>query len=131
VVATDFVRGGEPPWTLHRLTRRLAIPMHSVNAVVDALITGGLLIQSGHDPPAYVPARDLSHMSIADVLATVRSAGEDRFLNPDSLPLPQAIEGILSRIEHAIASSSERVSVGSMVENVTRRTRAATTPQHD
>jgi membrane protein len=141
VVATDFVRGGEPPWTLHRLTRRLAIPMHSVNAVVDALITGGLLIGSGHDPPAYVPARDLSHMSIADVLATVRSAGEDRFLNPNSLPLPEAVEGIVARVDRAIASSSEQLSVESMVENVrsadARRNDAAAastrsgTPQRD
>jgi hypothetical protein len=80
-------------------------------------------------------------MSIADVLATVRSAGEDRFLNPNSLPLPEAVEGIVARVDRAIASSSEQLSVESMVENVrsadARRNDAAAastrsgTPQRD
>jgi hypothetical protein len=62
LVGSHFVQG-RPPWTLYRLTQRLAVPMHSVEGAVRALIAGALLKETRDDPP--LPARDLAEMSVA------------------------------------------------------------------
>src|SRR5262249_33919881 len=81
-IASHFV-DGRPPWTLQQLTQRLGIPMHAVNGVLDALEGCGLLIRSHDDPPAYLPARDLADVSLAELMSAIRRAGEDRFLDPE------------------------------------------------
>jgi membrane protein len=120
-IATNFVQG-RPPWTLQELTERVGIPMHSINVVLDALQDGGLLTRSHDDPPAYLPARDLDEVSIADVIAAIRRAGEDRFLDPDCLALPTAADDLARRIESAIHSSLQNVTVKALIAD------AAATP---
>jgi membrane protein len=114
LIGSHFLQG-RPPWTLHQLTQHLAIPMYSIGAVLDALTRGGLVTQNHDDPPAYLPARELSRVPLAEVLATVRRAGEDGFLNPASLPLTDPVEKIVERIEHAIAASTDDLSIATMV----------------
>lgn len=109
-VASNFV-GGRSPWTLHQLTQRLRVPMHAVNAVLDALEKGGLLTRSHDDPPAYLPARDLADVSIAELLSVARIAGEDRFLNPESFAVPPFAEDLINRIERTLVGSLGDVSV--------------------
>jgi membrane protein len=114
-IASNFV-SGRPAWTLQQLTERLGIPMHSVNVVLDALEANGLLIKSDDNPPAYLPARDLADVSVAELLTTVRKCGEDRFLDPDSLAIPATADEVVKRMEKAIASSLANVSVKSLAE---------------
>jgi membrane protein len=104
LVAGNFVEG-RPPWTPEKLTQALGIPMHAVDVVLEALAGSGLLVQTGDDPPAYVPARDLDHLSLADLLAAVRRAGEDEFLNPDALPVTAPVAAIEARIDGALAGA--------------------------
>ncbi len=115
LIGSHFVQG-RPPWTLHQLTQRLAIPMHSVNVVLDALVRDGLVTLSSDDPPRYLPARELSQISIENLLASIRKAGEDGFLNPESLPLSDAVEKVVMRIERAIRASIEDLSVRAMID---------------
>ena len=109
-IASHFVEG-RPPWTLQQLTQRLGIPMHAVNAVLEALEQGGLLIRSHDDPPAYLPARDLADVSIAELMSAIRTAGEDRFLNPESLTIPPLAEDLVSQAERTIVASLGKTSV--------------------
>ena len=109
-VASHFVRGG-PPWTLQQLTQRLGIPMHAVHVVLDALEGCGLLTRSHDDPPAYLPARDLADVSVGEFISAVRKAEEDRFLGPESFALTSAADELAERMERAIRSSLEGVSV--------------------
>jgi membrane protein len=106
---------GRPPWTLQQLTQRLGIPMHAVNAVLEALEHGGILVRSHDDPPAYLPARDLADVSVAELMSAIRTAGEDRFLGPESLTVPAPAEDLARRVERAIAASLGKVSVKALV----------------
>src|SRR5262249_29248727 len=115
-IATNFVQG-RPPWTLQQLTERMGIPMHAVTVVADALQDDGLLTKSHDDPPAYLPARDLAEVSAWDIVSAVRRAGEDRFLDPDCLGLPGAAEEIVKRVEAAIHSSLQNISVKALVSD--------------
>ncbi len=113
-IASHFVYG-RPPWTAQRLTQHLGIPMHAVDVVLDALTGSGLVVETGDDPPAYVPARDLDRLSLADLLAAVRKAGEDEFLNPDALPVPASIADVTARIDAAVAGALHATSLRDLV----------------
>jgi membrane protein len=115
-VGMHYVRG-HPPWTLHRLTQHLPIPMHAVDVVLGALVEGSLLKLTNDDSPAYLPARDLAEVSVANVLATVRKAGEARFLNPDALPLPEPVDRLVTHTEGAIIAAAEGPSIASLVRH--------------
>jgi membrane protein len=128
LVASNFVHG-RPPWTPQQLTQHLGVPMHAVDVVVDALAGSGLLVQTDADPPAYVPARDLDHLSIAELLTIVRHAGEDDFLNPDALPVLAPIAAVEARIEAAVSAALDGVSVRDLVAAEAGRVDARSAPE--
>lgn len=94
-------RDGDAAWSFAALTQRLGVPTHALAIVLDALQGAGLLVQIEGDAPAYLPARDPDTITVRQLLETVRSAGEDRFLGPASLPAPMHIESLLEMIERA------------------------------
>ena len=102
---------GRPAWTMRQLTQRMAVPMHTVDIVLDALEQGRLLVRTNDDPPAYLPARDLGAITVRQLLETVRSAGEDRFLNPAALPVSAAVDRVLTRMEQALSAAMGTVTV--------------------
>jgi membrane protein len=82
-----------PPWNLDALTARLGLPDEPVHRVLAIMISSGYLVETGHeDPPVYLPVHDISTMPLADILASVRAAGEDRFLNDEQLPAIKAVD---------------------------------------
>jgi len=106
-------RAAQPPLTMQEITRRLGVPMHGVSAVLEALQQGGVLA-TVEQPPGYLPARDLSAVSVHEVLAAVRSAGEGRYLNPAALEVPPAIQEVLDRMETESAKTFGAVSISSL-----------------
>lgn len=104
LIAGRFLAGERAP-SLAEFARLLGVPMHSLQVVLDALERRGLVVQSGDDPPVFLPARDPALISVATVLGTVRAAGEERFLSPEGLPAPQPVDDVLDRIRLAVESS--------------------------
>lgn len=104
LVAGRFLAGERAP-SLPELGRRLGAPMHALQVVLDALERRQLVVPSGDDPPTYLPARDPALMAVAQVLDTVRIAGEERFLSPEAMPAPPAVEDVLDRIVQAVETS--------------------------
>ena len=118
-IASHFV-DARAPWTLQQLSERLGMPLHAVGAVLDALEGGGLLIRSHDDPPAYLPARDLAEVSIAELMRAIRTAGEDQFLNPKSLTIPPRAETLIADAEETVAACLEKVSVKALAAEASR-----------
>lgn len=108
-------RDGAPPWTFTALTQRLGVPMRSLEIVLAAMRQRGLLIQTGNDPAAYVPARDVEAISLPELLDAVRTAGEEPPLNPDSLPASKEIEPILMQIDQAAGESVRHLTLKDLV----------------
>lgn len=104
LVARRFVTGEAPP-SLPEFTRLLGVPMHVLQTVLDALEQRGLLAQSSDDPPHYLPARDPSLILVSQVLDTVRSAGEERFVSPEGLPAGQPVDRVIDRMQQAVESA--------------------------
>ena len=93
---------GKAAWSVEALARRLGLPSAPLGEIVLALEARGLLLKTGEDTPAYVPARDLEHVRLRDVLAAVRSAGEGADLNPRGLVSEPAIEALVEELAGAV-----------------------------
>ncbi len=108
-------RDGAPPWTFTALTQRLGVPMHALEIVLSAMQQRGLLTQTSDDPPAYLPARDLEAISLPELLGTVRAAGEEPYLNPDTLLASKEIEPILRQIDQAAGECVRHLTLKDLV----------------
>lgn len=86
---------GGAPWTVDALRRWLKVPAEIVDEVLQALEARGVLLATGDDPAAYVPARDLGTIPLAEVVEAVREAG-DATAYP--VPAEAAVDGVLERL---------------------------------
>lgn len=102
---------GQPAWTLQQLTQALGVPMHGVQAVLEAMESRRLVARNSEDPPAYLLAREPSAITVAQLLESVRSAGEDRFLTPEALPVSIEVERVLGQLDQAVHASLAQVTV--------------------
>nr|NIN96685.1 YihY family inner membrane protein [Anaerolineae bacterium]NIQ79695.1 YihY family inner membrane protein [Anaerolineae bacterium] len=71
LVGSNF-HWGKKPWTLNSLVDRLGLPIEPVQDVLDNLEKRSLLMESGAEPPEYLPARDIAMIKLGDVLNAVR-----------------------------------------------------------
>ncbi len=69
--ARDFSRGVPPP-SVGTLAERLEVPSHLVSQIVRVLLRTGLLVETNHADPAYLPGRPLETIHVGDVLAALR-----------------------------------------------------------
>ncbi len=121
---SQHYRDGRPAWTLLQLAQHLNVPGHAMRVVLGALHQAGVLAHTDSDPPGYLPARDLATLSVRTVLEVTRSAGEDRYLNPSALPVPEVVEQTLHRIEQALDAALGDMTVGALAADpVTQRIR--------
>ncbi len=104
LVAGRFMAGRPTP-SLQEFTQLLGVPTHTLLVVIEALENRNLVVQTGDEPPAYLPARDLALITVSQILETVRAAGEDRFLAPGHLPAPQEVDAVLDKAWQAVESS--------------------------
>ena len=118
-VASRFIAGEQAP-SVEEFTREFGVPMH--------VLGRGLLVQSADDPPRYLPARDPSFISVAQVLDALRSAGEARFLAPDALPTSAPVEQAQEKVQSAVESA---LGATSLRELAAQGTPATVTPRQD
>ena len=109
-VAARFLEGTRAP-TLAGLARELGVPFHPLAGVMEALESGGLAAQSNDDPPLYLPGRDPSRITVAEVLETVRAAGEGRALSVDALPAPPQVDEVIARMRRAGEAAGGQVTL--------------------
>lgn len=91
--------------SMPEITRLLGVPMHALVAVVGALERRNIIVQSQDVPPIYLPARDLSTITVVEVLEAVRAAGEEHFFLPNGLPAPDGVDGLIDRLHEAARSA--------------------------
>jgi membrane protein len=92
----------KPPWDLDNFTTRLDLPSEPLHRVIAIMVDAGYLAEFiSKDPPVYLPLHDIGTIRIADMLARVREAGEDRFLNNEQLPAVGTVDHLFSDINAA------------------------------
>ena len=99
LIARDFCRD-RSLWCLDALVEELDLPRESVQRVVSILVEFGYLMEiAGENSSVYLPARAVETMRLADMLADVRRAGENRFLNYQKLKPIQVADRVLLELE--------------------------------
>ena len=116
---------GEPAPSQDDFTRMMGVPMHVLTVVLEALQEDGLLVTSGEEPVHYLPARDPSTITVAQVMAAIRHAGEARFFAPVALPTATSVNDVLSSMQLAIDSTAGAVTLRELA------TRGGAEPQPD
>jgi len=59
-------------WTLNSLVGHLALPVDVIQDIIILLERNDLLLETGDDPPGYIPARDIEHITLKEILNSVR-----------------------------------------------------------
>jgi len=116
LVAGKFL-DGKPMPSASEFKRILRVPVHVLQTVLDALERQEFIVQNGDDPPAYLPARDPSLVTVTQVLNAMQIAGEERLLSPEKLPTPKPVEQVLNQIQRAVDSSVGDISLRDLVTN--------------
>jgi membrane protein len=106
---------GEPAPSQEDFTRLLGVPSHALTVVLQALQDSALLVTSGDEPVLYLPARDPSLMTVAQVMEAIRSAGEERFFSPAALPTTASVTQVLDNMQSAVESAAGAISLRDLV----------------
>jgi membrane protein len=104
------------PWTSEELVQHLGLPMQPVHHVLELMVESGYLSETGDEPPAYLPRRDVDTISMAELYEAVRSAGENRFLGMRSLPHQQQVEQAVAAAQNAVRNEFGDRSLKDLVE---------------
>jgi membrane protein len=114
-VARAHVAGGER-WTVNRLADELGLPGIAVAQSVAALERARLLIMTDNDE--LVPGRDLSRISVHEILDIARSQRSGHTA-PRNQPIP-AVDNVLAAVEEARRGRCSDLSLRTLVEETPR-----------
>jgi membrane protein len=101
LTASRFL-AGDPAPSQEDFTRLLGVPMHVLTVVLEALQESGLMVTSGDEPARYLPARDPSVITVAQVMDAIRNTGEARFFSPAALPTTGSVNSVLAHMQSAV-----------------------------
>ncbi len=88
----------KPSWQLEQLAEELDLPIRVVREIVEAMVTAGYLVETAGEQPAYLPARELEHIQVSGVIATLKRAG-DVWMPTRLTRERQVLEGVLAKVE--------------------------------
>ncbi|UCD35583.1 MAG: YihY/virulence factor BrkB family protein [Nitrospiraceae bacterium] len=95
----------QKPWTLHSLVEQLNLPIDPVQEVISLLSRNSLIVETGDEPPAFLPARDLETIPLQELIDTVRQVNRDTSAVAMHLvPLPE-VDRVMDKMDAAIAES--------------------------
>ena len=89
------------PWTGVALSRRLGIPLESLEKLLEAYEKASILVSVAGRSTAWVPARDPGEITVAEALAVARSAGEGRQFAYDNIASEPAMDALFADIDEA------------------------------
>ena len=96
---------GDPPPTRDTLARRLAVPGESVDAMLEALVDGGLLAPHGEEADGLLPATPPERTPIRRVVEVARARGRlEHVLSGEGVPEAHAMAAVDAALEQALGS---------------------------
>ena len=87
--------------TLFAITEHLRLPQDSVEEAVNELQENNLLIETGDDPPYFVPSRALETIKLKDIIFSTRAGQHTEELEDKYLSIP-AVNSVSGDIDTAI-----------------------------
>jgi membrane protein len=110
-------RSSAPPWTAERLSHALGVPISNVRNALKILEQGGYVLRTASDPPGFVPARLPRSISLAEVLGSIRSYGEDSL----RIPIPERNPEVMvleRRLDQAAQEALSELTLADLVSDI-------------
>jgi membrane protein len=106
---------GKSPKTSVQLAEELDVPVRIVRELLALLMESGYLLENAGENPTYTPARELEHIAVMDVLATVRNYGDEcRATRMSAAEL--RMQEILKRLESGMAATLDGMTLKGLVD---------------
>jgi len=106
---------GKPAWSTETLAERLDLPEDCVAEVLGVLQERGLIMPLDQDRQVFVPARELSTITVQEVLSILRRAHEDDFPPNENALSIAPIDELTDRVEEAINASLAQTTLRDLV----------------
>jgi len=104
----------QPPWQLEQLAEELDLPVRVVREIVEAMVAAGYLVETAGEQPAYLPARELEHIQVSGVIATLKNAGD--VWMPTRLTRERSVlEGVLAKVEASSSTALAEITLKELV----------------
>jgi membrane protein len=102
-------------WTLDSLVERLGLPQEPIESTLSQLENKGLIIETGDDPPAYLPARDIETIKLKDVLDSARDGEEGNLSVENRLYIVPEVNAVIERLDSAIQNAFGDETIKSLI----------------
>ena len=117
---------GKPPWSMESLAEELDAPVRLIRELLDMLLQAGYVTKTVGENPAFLPARDIEHIAVQDVLSTLKTFGGTFHINRmDEVELK--IADIMAKAEAA----SSTALAGMTLKDLIHRQKDAGTGESD
>lgn len=90
-------------WTLDALVKQLNIDVDTCQSVIDTLTDAKLVVATEKVPHTYLPGYAIETLRLEDIIKEMRSSGETPDHNLELLSQDEAVNGIFSGMESAMA----------------------------
>ena len=119
---TEAYYFGNPPLSVEALAEKLDIPIRVVRELLGILEEAGYLLETAGDAPTYHPARDIEHISVTDVLHTLKNFGGSCKISKTTRE-EELLMGILAKADNsataALAGMTLKDLIGSTPQTAT------------
>jgi membrane protein len=93
------------PLTLHSLVDLLDLPVDPIHDVLTLLEKNSLLLETGDDPPAYLPAKDIETITLLELLNAVRVADKGVLAIEKQVVAIPEVDDVIKTLDTAITAT--------------------------
>ncbi len=104
------------PWTLHDLVDHMKLPVDPVHESLLLLEKNSLLVETGDDPPAYLPARDISTITLQDLFKVIRMADPETQIIEKQIASNPEVDNVMETIDNAVINALDKKSLQDIVK---------------
>jgi membrane protein len=93
------------PWNLDSITGRLQVPLGTGRDILALLVRQGLIVETGGEPPSYLPAKDLDTIALEEIIRAMRAVQDHMGAAMIPSGLNEEVERIISTVDDCIADA--------------------------
>ncbi|RJQ46930.1 MAG: YihY/virulence factor BrkB family protein [Nitrospiraceae bacterium] len=93
------------PWTLNTLVEHLNLPVDVIHDIIILLQQNDLLLETGDDPPAYLPAHDIGKIAQKEIFDAVRTVDREALLVESKIVSVPGVEDVMKRVDAAFSDT--------------------------